>query len=378
MWSQRIQDRWGRVRRSTCALTNRFFGSRASEADWRRMVKVQLATLTVGLLASAIFILLVDPYDVVPFSPRATRPIMDINQRYYYPAVVRSRVYDSFVLGTSTSRLLDPKELDQTFGGRFANLAMNAATAWEQVQIARLFLRVNGAPRTMILGVDAPWCDQQADERRITPRGFPTWMYDDNRWNDLLYLFNGKTFEIAGRLIGYWLGLRAPRMREDGYEVFVPPEAQYDLARARQHIWSGGPRPEAVSPAYRFSEADRRALRFPAIEWLGDYLSDLASRSNVVVSVMPVHISAQPVVGSRDAAVESECLARIAETAQHNGALMVDWRIASRLTSEDSNYWDSLHYRLPIASRIVQSLAEAMRTKTDAADGTYKIVPALQ
>jgi hypothetical protein len=91
-----------------------------------------------------------------------------------------------------------------------------------------------------------------------------------------------------------------------------------------------------------------------------------------------VHISAQPVVGSRDAAVESECLARIAETAQHNGALMVDWRIASRLTSEDSNYWDSLHYRLPIASRVVQSLAEAMRTKTDAADGTYKIVPALQ
>jgi hypothetical protein len=359
------------------ALADRLCGSRASEADWRRMLRVQLATLLGALLAAAGFILLVDPYNVVPFSPPATRPIMDINQRYFYPGVIRSGRYDSFVLGTSTSRLLDPRELDQAFGGRFANLAMNAATAWEQVQIARLFLRLEGPPRTLILGVDAPWCDPDAAERSTTFRGFPEWMYDDNQWKDLLYLLNGKTLEIAGRLVGYWLGLRPPRMREDGYEIFVPPEAQYDLARARQHIWEGGPaRRDPVVPPVVLSEAQRAALKFPALDWLDAYVGDLGSRSKVIISAMPVHISAQPLIGSPEAAVERECLSRIGAIAQRHGALMIDWRIASPLTSEDANYWDRLHFRLPIASRIIQNLAEAARTQEDAADGTYKILRA--
>jgi hypothetical protein len=373
-------ERWRRwrerARRLSGGLVDRLSGSRASEADWRRMLRVQVATLVGALLAVTAFILMVDPYDVVPFSPPATRPIMDINQRYFYPAVIRSGRYDSFVLGTSTSRLLDPKELDQTFGGRFANLAMNAATAWEQMQVARLFLRVDGAPRVMILGIDAPWCDPEAAEHRITFRGFPEWMYDDNKWNDLLYLLNGRTLEISGRLVGYWLGLRPPRMREDGYEVFVPPEAQYNPARERRHIWEDIPPRDPVVPPVVLSQAQRAALKFPALDWLEGYLGDLASRSKVIISAMPVHISAQPIIGSAEAAVERECLDRIAAIAQRHGALMVDWRIASPLTSEDSNYWDRLHYRLPIANRIIQSLAEAERTGTDAADGTYKILKA--
>jgi hypothetical protein len=371
-----IQQGWRWTRRSLAVLAEWLFAAGASDADWRRVLKIQLGTLSGGLLVAAGFILLVDPYNVVPFSPPAKRPIMDINQRYFYPGVVRSGVYDSFVLGTSTSRLLDPVELDQAFGGRFANLAMNAATAWEQMQVAALFLRVKGPPRTMILGIDAPWCDQQADNRRITFRGFPKWMYDDNRWNDLLYLLNGKTLEIAGRLVGYWLGLRAPRMREDGYEVFVPPESQYDLARARQHIWPNGSRLTSVTPPVQLSDSARQALKFPALDGLDAYLAALASRSKVIISAMPVHVAAQPIVGSADAAIEGECLARIAQIAGRHGALMVDWRIASTLTSEDSNYWDSLHFRLPIASRIVQSLALAERTQVDAADGAYKVVRA--
>ena len=100
-------------------------------------------------------------------------PIMDLNQRFMYPQIVRSRRYDSAVIGTSTVRLLDPRQLDALFGGHFANLAMNAATPWEQTQIAGLFLRETAQPRTLIFGIDTDLvrgrCRREAADLPLLP-----------------------------------------------------------------------------------------------------------------------------------------------------------------------------------------------------------------
>ena len=50
-----------------------------------------------------------------PGAPAA--PIMDLNQRFMYPQIVRSGRFDAAVFGTSTVRLLDPALLDARFGG---------------------------------------------------------------------------------------------------------------------------------------------------------------------------------------------------------------------------------------------------------------------
>ena len=83
------------------------------------------------------FVALLDPYGIRVRAGQAARPLMDINQRFMYPQLVRSGAFDSAVLGTSTLRLLDPAILSAGAGGRFVNLAMNAATPWEQTQMAR-------------------------------------------------------------------------------------------------------------------------------------------------------------------------------------------------------------------------------------------------
>src|SRR5947199_4219350 len=107
---------------------------------WDRFLRQTLLTFG-GLLAFAYaFILLLNPYGHLPWHPFGAHVIMDINQRFQYPAIARSRLFDSAVIGTSSSRLLDPDRLDAALGGRFANLAMNAARSWEQYQLARLFL----------------------------------------------------------------------------------------------------------------------------------------------------------------------------------------------------------------------------------------------
>jgi hypothetical protein len=326
-------------------------------------------------LIVAMAIWLLDPYGVSPFRLPIARPIMDINQRYMYPQIARSDAYDSVVFGTSTSRLLDPEQLNQAFGGRFANLAMNAATAWEQTELAKLYLRHQPAPKAFILGVDHVWCQGPGELQTITFRGFPLWMYDENPWNDLPELFSVKTLEITGRLAAYHLGLMPERIRRDGFEVFTPPEQTYDLARAQGHIWRGYPekRIPAVNTPFVMTDEAARQLEFPALAWLETLLQQTKGTPLRIIAFMPVHIAAQPVPGTEAAARYAVCRDRIAALAKSHGVPVIDFAIASDVTSNDWNYWDPLHYRLPIAGRIIEGLKEAMVTGQDSPGGLYKL-----
>jgi hypothetical protein len=322
-----------------------------------------------------LIVLLLDPYGVSPIRLPIARPIMDINQRYMYPQIVRSGTFDSVVIGTSTSRLLDPQQLDKAFGGRFANLAMNAATAWEQSELAKLYLRYQPAPRTIIIGLDQMWCVDDKSLVKITFRGFPEWMYDDNPWNDLPELLSTKTLEITGRLAAFHFGLMPERIRGDGYEVFTPPETTYDLKRAQFHIWKGfrEPRVTPVTPPVVLKQEDADRLQFPALVWLDELLQKTPASGLRVLAFMPIHIAAQPVPGSPEEARIDVCKGRISGIAQKHGVRVIDFNIPSGITTNDANYWDPLHYRLPIAGRIVDGLKAAADTGRDAPDGIYRI-----
>lgn len=342
--------------------------------SWRRFALTFITVFGGAVIGLYAFVLLMDPYNDVPLSPPIERPLMSINQRYMYPQVARSGKFDSFIVGTSTSRLIDPEILSRKFGTHFANLAMDSATAWEQQTLGKYFIRHADA-KAMIVGIDYVWCTSDADTDRITFRGFPDFLYDDNRWNDLLYLLNSRSVELAGRLVGYHLGLQPARSRYDGYQVFVPPETSYDLARAQTHIWNGSPRelPDPATKPYHLSEEQRAALKFPALAWL-DELFAAAPSATKAVAFMPVHVVRQPPAGTAAAAVEQACKDTIVAIAKRHGATVIDWRIPSALTTNDSNYWDPLHYRVPIAQRLSRELADAVLHGRPSTDGTYRIL----
>lgn len=342
--------------------------------SWRESNRIFLGTF-IGVLAAAyLFIVLIDPYGMVPFSLPFDRPIMS-SQRQMYPQILRTRRYDSIVVGTSTSRLLDPVALGRALGGRFASFAMPSMTAWEQVQVIDYFRRTVAAPKAVLIGLDHEWCSRNnnASERE---KDFPSWAYDENRWNDFLYLLNNPTLEVAGRTVGRLLGVVPEKLGEDGFEVFVPPESTYDLARARYHIW-GPNRPRAFSsvpPPLELSQAERDAMVFPTLAWLDGSLAGLASSTKKLLVFTPVHANGMPAAGSYGEALERECKARIATIARRHGALLVDWRIVSPLTTEDSNFWDPAHYRLPIAYRLIDDLARVVDEGRESPDGSYRIL----
>jgi hypothetical protein len=342
--------------------------------DWGRFAKLFIAVFVGSVLGAALFILLLDPYDMVPFSLPIERPLVSGSQRFAYPQVMRSKRFDSIIVGSSTARLIDPEQLNGPFGARFANMAMNASSAWEQWTTFEYFRRNAGAPRVLIVGIDDAWCDPNGDRDRVR-HGFPEWMYDDDRWNDYANLFNSGTLELAGRLVGYHLGLYRARSRYDGFEVFTPPESDYDLARARLGIWIGRtPQPLPNVPPPDLSDEEKRALKFPALAWMDTMLGELPAATTKVLALMPVHVAAQRWPGTREAAIEAECKARIAAIGRVRGATVIDWRIASPITTNDTNYWDGLHYRLHIAQRVADELVAAVLRNTESPEGNYRLV----
>ncbi|WP_332688903.1 hypothetical protein [Bosea sp. (in: a-proteobacteria)] len=354
----------------------------ASDASrpWRRWTKA-FGLTALGLVAALFgFIALLDPYGARVQAGQSPRPLMDLNQRFMYPQLVRSGAFDSAVLGTSTLRLLDPAILSQGLQARFVNLGMNAATPWEQVQIATLFARKVAEPKLVIWGIDLPWCaaDATQEERKLTPRPFPPWLYDDSGWNDWAKQLNFTTLEIAVRLAGHRLGLVPPRIRGDGYEVFTPPEASYDLARARFHLYRGGdgraPELAPLTPPQAVTPEQRAEWRFPALAWLDQALAAFPAQTRRILVLPPIHAGALPREGTAAFQREQACKAEIGTIAARHGAVVADYAHVSSLTREDMNYWDPAHYRLPIARRIEADLIALGKGEDAPADPALQVV----
>jgi len=348
---------------------------RSPIVTWRRFVELFGVVFAIGLLLVFVLVLLVDPYDDVPFSLPLKRHLIDANQRFMYPQVVRSGLFDSFVIGTSSSKLLDPEILNQEFGVRFANLAMDAATAWEQKTIANYFIDHVGKPKVMIVGIDQQWCLANADTQRITARGFPYFLYDDDKWNDFLFLFNSRAVEMAGKLVGVHLGLSSERSRFDGYYLFVPPVNAYDLEKARRAIWGGRLRtlPDPHQEPFRMSDEQRASRVYPALRWLDDLLQRTGDAIKVI-GFMPAHVADQPDPATLAGADAAECKSRIVQIAKQRGAKVIDWRYSSPLTREDSNYWDSIHYRVPVGNSLARAIGSAVGDGQPSSDGTYRLL----
>ncbi len=344
--------------------------------DWREFSLFTLVIAAVAMAALSVMVIWADPYGVRTAGKHGVAPqLVDSNQRYMYPQLVRSDLFDSAVLGTSSSRLLDPARLSELFSTRFANLAMNAATPWEQTQMMAL-VRANWTkPAAIIWGLDATWCEMDADSpaKRLTPRSFPEWLYQDkppSAWLSLPKLMNMTTLELAFRRLAMLAGQMGPRMRPDGFDEFTPPDATYDAARARFHLYRhrAGDVPATLPPDSIIADtnvaggSENGKWLFPALGWLEASLQALPSTTRKILLLPPVHAASLPTEDSSERARIAACKSAIVALGQRNSATVVDYRILSPVTREETRFWDPLHYRVDVARMIERDLAGADQT----------------
>lgn len=295
------------------------------------------------------FVAVVDPWDTLPLSPPLPRVPISGNARFSFPALARSARFDALVLGTSTARLLQPAQLDGAFGARFANLAMNSATAWEQVQMLAVFLRAHPAPRAVVIDMDAAWCGGDAPE--LTPRPFPRWMYGASLWPGYREMLTPYAVQEAGAQLAVMLGWKRAPYGRDGYTRFVPPDAEYDPARVDAAFARWAPVDDA--PA-----VPGEAVALPALARLGPALDLVPRGVRTVLFFPPISAGQQGAPGSRAAARWAACKDGVRAVAG-NRAVVVDLLRRDAVTEDRANYWDPLHVRERVAAATARALGAA-------------------
>jgi hypothetical protein len=332
-----------------------FISNSDTPARWRRFFRLTVITAAgTGCLIYA-FVVLIDPWGSLPLSLPLERAPVTSNQRFAYPAIARSPQFDSAVFGTSTSRLLRPAGLDPAFGARFANLAMNDATAYEISRLLLVFAEAHPAANVVMIGLDAPWCATGGSLQKLTPRPFPEWMYGSNRWSGYASVFNLFAVQEAGKEFGVLTGLKREDMGRDGYTRFVPPDDQYDPVRAASHLRAAEtrapPRDGAEPPA---------TWHFPALDLLRDDLAALPAEARKILFFVPYNRVLLSAPGTIGELIWNECKLQVAALARATpGGVAVDFMLTSPITTADDNYWDPLHYRVTVAARLESDLAAA-------------------
>jgi hypothetical protein len=339
----------------------------SSDGAWRRFFWSAAGTAAAITAIIYGFVVLVDPFDTLPLSPPLDRAPVTSNQRFDYPALARSPRFDSAVFGSSTSRLLRPATLNLLFQARFANLAMNDATPYEQMRLAAVFLRAHQAAAHIIWGIDLKWCETGDRIPKLTVRAFPGWMYGDDTWRGYTEMLNMFAVQEAGKQFGVLTKLKKEDQGRDGYTVFVPPDKLYDRARAAYHLREDGP---SVPPGPRIGPPS--AWRFSAFDDLRSMLATLHGSADMILFFVPYNRVRLPPPGHPGAAVWAECKRRAVGIARDIGRIwVVDFMQPSTITNDDDNYWDSQHYRVGVAELVARDLAGA---KQGDASADYQIL----
>ena len=328
-----------------------------ADAPWRRFFRIASLTAAIPVIISFLFVAVIDPWDGLPFSPRLPRVPVTPSTRHAWPMLARDARFDSVVIGTSTSRLLRPELLDRLFDARFVNLSIDAATAYEEIRLLEVFSHSHPTPRFILLGVDANWCDPRP-EQRYTVYPFPEWLYQPRRWHGYMQLLNVYALQEAGSQLWAMAGRKPARHRWDGYTDFAIPDSQYDLVRASANILAGGT---------AFAPDVLEGAIFSTHERLRDALRTMPRSARKVLFFVPFALSYQGGENSLTRAYWAECKRRVVEMAKStSGTLVVDFMIPSPITSDNSHYYDAIHYRPVIAERIATSLAEVIAGGTEA------------
>lgn len=336
---------------------------------WRRhatLVGIGVLGTLLGVMA---WIALVDPYQVIPFSPPLDREPIARDKRLALPGLARKPAFDSAIIGSSTTRLLRPSYLNSAFGVALANLSIDGSVPSDHARMLALFLAHHPAPKLVIVGVDyGLWCHEDrfppAKPHKLIDR-----LYDDAAWLSLTQMLNWDQLTETGEQFAYVLGLVPQKWGKDGYTAWPPPE-RYNAARAHQLIYPDPPiAVHPLDPRHALP-ADRAAWRYDTLTaWHAPMMASLPPQTLKIVLFPPAHRQAFPPAGSPAAERVAECKRRVAEVAARlPNAHVLDFAFDSALTRVDSDYLDQTHVTIAAAERFQAALVEAVQKRKSRPD----------
>ena len=162
-----------------------------SEAAARKWFCRCLSVLAGLLILTGLVVVIVDPYFHYhkPFSFLTYRLY---EERYTNDGISRHIDFDAMITGTSMAQNFKPSEMDQLFGTQSVKETFSGAGYQELSQNLERALKRNSNLKTVIWTIDYNGLIREKDWTQY--EGYPTYLYDDNPWNDTQYVFNKSVF----------------------------------------------------------------------------------------------------------------------------------------------------------------------------------------
>ncbi len=156
------------------------------------------------------------------------------DERYINDGISRHFDYDAMITGTSMAQNFKTSEADSLFGVRFVKETFSGAGYRELSENLERALRRNKELKTIIWTMDANAILRDKDYTEYD--GYPTYLYDDNPWNDVSYVFN-KNIWYHGVLNNLLMTLtRQPSTTFDDYSSWEK-ETGYEYVVAGYDRW---------------------------------------------------------------------------------------------------------------------------------------------
>lgn len=152
---------------------------------------IGFVSLTVAILAGlAALTIFIDPYFHFHGPINGVSYVFS-NQRYMNDGIEKHFDYDSVIIGSSMSENFKPSEADKLFGGNFIKLPFPGASYKEINNNLETIFDSKENVKTVIRALDYNRLLDPADEMKYDE--YPTYLYDNNIFNDIKYIFNTTT-----------------------------------------------------------------------------------------------------------------------------------------------------------------------------------------
>lgn len=314
------------------------------------------ATVLIGTALLG-FVVIVDPYDTGRFTPLRAYGLPENSPRLVTASVARNPALDGAIIGNSTIQMLAPRRLAALTGEKLAQLSNPGVGPVEELAILNWFRREHGTPKVIVVGLDySSWCGRGfVFSRADILNPFPFWLYG----SDAEYLAKVLSFRSVGdsaSRINMWLGNKPPvdPMRVDDYDI----GRTFDITAVRTRLARAEQIAEHVEAPV--THRDDGAPPGAALEFLRANLEHFPPTTRKILILTPTYAGTLPTAGEWAENITT-CKQRAkAIAAALPNTTLLDFLRKSPMTDNDTNFWDGIHYRRPVAEAIERVIAATL------------------
>lgn len=147
-------------------------------------------------------------------------------ERYQNDGIVKHFDYDALITGNSMCENFKTSEMDALFGTNAIKVPFSGATEKELDTLNRTAIEYNDDIRMILMDVDYQHLIIEKDALTYDESDYPTFLYDNNPFNDVKYLFNKSIFKYSLEVLTYTLAGNTTTSFDD-YAFWDTPDVPY-------------------------------------------------------------------------------------------------------------------------------------------------------